>query len=204
MRRRPLHVEQGRTVELQELDRRPTRDLRRVGDPMEHRLTGEEPADPHAVQAPDELAVLPRLDAVRPTKLVQARVRGDERRVDPAVRAPRVGAAVHHVDEGRIHAELEAVDGAPQRAAPMEAVERDDPARVGRPPREHPPCVHGEQSAPVRREQSAGLEVGAHRDDLVGPGRGIHLGKVPDARRRLDRQRFDLGPGGYASNARAI
>ena len=110
MRRRPLHVEEGRAVEPQELDGRPARDLRRVGDPMEHRLAREEPADAHAVQAADELAVLPRLDGVRPTQLVQARVRVDERRVDPSVRTARVGAAQHHVDEGRVHAELEAVD----------------------------------------------------------------------------------------------
>ena len=207
MGRRPLHVEQGRTVELQELDRRPARDLRRVGDPVEHRLAREEPADADAVQPADERAVLPRLDRVRPAELVQPRVRVDERRVDPTVRSPRVGAPEHDVDERGVDADLEAADRAAQRAAAVEAVERDDPARIGRPPRERAPGVHREQSPAVRREQRARLEIGADRDDLVVAGRRVGVGEVPDARRRFDRHlgsRPSTASVRYASNARAI
>src|SRR5690349_17562641 len=121
----PLHVEERGAVQPQELSGGPARDLRRVGDAVEHRLAREEPTDAHAVQTARELTALPRLDAVRPTELVQTGVRVDERGVDPTVWSRRVGTAEHDVDERGVDANLEAPDGAPQRGGGPEAVERD-------------------------------------------------------------------------------
>ena len=56
----------------------------------------KKPADRDAVQAADQLAVVPGLDAVRPPEPVQLAVRGDERLVDPTVRVgpdPRTRAS---------------------------------------------------------------------------------------------------------------
>src|SRR3954454_184482 len=83
--RRPLDVEQLGTVHPQQLDGRPARDLRRVGDAVEHRLAREEAPDAQALEPARELAVAPRLDAVRPPELVQPGVRVYERLVERAV-----------------------------------------------------------------------------------------------------------------------
>ena len=46
---------------------------------MEHRFAGEEPVDADAVQPSGELTVaVEHLDAVRPSELVQSRIRRDE------------------------------------------------------------------------------------------------------------------------------
>ena len=64
----PLHVDEPSRVAvgMDPLDEADEGDLRRVPDRVEHRLPREQAADRDAVQAPDELAVLPGLDAVRP------------------------------------------------------------------------------------------------------------------------------------------
>ena len=59
-------------------------------DPVEHRLAGEQAADRDAVQAADQLAVLPGLHRVRPAQLVQPGVGREDLVVDPgAVAAGR-------------------------------------------------------------------------------------------------------------------
>ena len=90
VRGHPLHVEQPpvHAVGGQQLDQADQRHLRRVADPVEHRLAREQPADPHAVQPAGELAVAPRLDRVRPAQPVQLAVRrGDVAGDPPASRA---------------------------------------------------------------------------------------------------------------------
>ena len=173
----------ARAVEPQQLDRRPARDLRRVGHAVEHRLAREEPADAHAVEPADELAVAPRLDAVRPAQLVQARVRVDERLVDPAVRAARIGAAAHHRVERGVDPDLEARGSrarsdaaargtrrAGSRRADRATTTRATPsARIGNRPRRYAAStVPGSRSAPTAMI-------------VVGSVRGVGIGQVPDA-----------------------
>jgi hypothetical protein len=125
---------------------------------------------------------------------VQPRVRGHEGVVDPAARTPPVGAAAHHVLERGVDAHLEPLDRPAQRPADVHTVEGYDPAGIGRPPPDRP-CraeSHREQARAVRREQRAGLEVGADPGDLVlvrGGGRR----QVPRGRRRLDRHPAEHG-----------
>ena len=59
VRGRPLHVEQRRAASSQPVDEVDQRDLRRVGRAVEHRLAGEQAADPDAVQPADQLARTP-------------------------------------------------------------------------------------------------------------------------------------------------
>ena len=162
-------VEQHRAVDPQQLDRCPARDLRRVAHAVEHRLPREQAADPHAVEPADQRAVAPGLDAVRPTELVQPAVRGDERLVDPAVRARRVRAAAYHRLERWFDAHLEARDRAAQRAAAVEAVERDHTARSGDHQASTPSTRIGNRPAPVCIEHRARLEVTPDRNHVVGP-----------------------------------
>jgi len=51
---------------------------------MEHRLAREESAEGQTIKATDELSVAPRLDRVRPSKLIQAGVRRGDPGGDPA------------------------------------------------------------------------------------------------------------------------
>ena len=131
----------------------------------------------------------PRLDAVRPTQLVQPRVRVDERLVDPTVRTARIGARAHHVARTRCRrGSRNAGSRARNDRLHVEAVERDDAARIGRPPREHAVGAHREEPAPVRVEHRARLEIATDRDHLVASPRR-RIGKLPTRRRRLDRHR---------------
>ncbi len=168
MRGGPLHVEQGGAAGAQHVDEVHQGHLRRVGAPMEHRLPGEQATDRHAVQPAGELAVgRPRLDAVRPPEHEQAPVCGADRAVDPAMGARRVRAGVDDAVEGRVDPHLVPGARAAQRPAHLQAVERQHPARVGRPPRHgaRPTQGHREQAAAVGGEQGAWLEVGADPDD---------------------------------------
>src|SRR5205085_1718864 len=89
----------------QQVDQPHQRDLRRVSLTLEHRLAGEESADRDAIQAADQAAFVPGLDAVCPAKLEQAKVSHLDRIIDPLPWA--IGAGIHHlcesgVDRGRI------------------------------------------------------------------------------------------------------
>ena len=191
MRRRPLNVEERRAAAAQQLDERGKRGLPAVGDAVEHRLRREQAANRDAVHAARQRAVrCPRFDAVRPAQLVQTGVRVDEVVVDPAVRPGRLGARPHDVRERAVDRDGEPPAGAAQRPALVEAVEREDPARVGRPPRDRsaPADAHREQTAAVRGEQRARLQVGADTDDLRLVG-GVGRRQQPGRRRRLDGHR---------------
>ena len=115
------------------------RDLRGVGDPVEHRLAGEEPADRDAVQAADELAVPPGLDRVRPAQLVQPRVgrRGSARR---SRRPSRAGSAQAAITSSKAVSTRTSIRRTrlPQRAGDPQPVERQHPALHRRPPQQRP------------------------------------------------------------------
>ena len=128
--------------------RRDERDLRGVGGRVEHRLAGEEPADAHAVEAADELAVGVALDRVGPAHVVEAEVGLDELRRDPAAGAAGIGAAHHDVGEARVPADLEARRAAAQRARRC-AARRAAGRRAGR-ARTTPRCAGRAASGTAR------------------------------------------------------
>src|ERR1700730_17838098 len=110
------------------------RNLRGVARPGEHRLATEQPADPYAVEAPDQPAVVPGFEGVRPAESVQVLVRTAHRRHDPGAVAvgPRSGAAVE--DGGEVTVDPGLVAPIPDRpgeaAADAEPVRHDDGARI--------------------------------------------------------------------------
>ena len=82
---------------------------------MEHRLAGEEGADAHAVEAPDQRSLLViGLERVRPPEQVQLPVGGDERRGDPRSGTTRIGTLQDDVAERRVPADVVPPHAAPQ------------------------------------------------------------------------------------------
>jgi hypothetical protein len=117
-------------------DQRDQRGDRRAGACMEHRLPRKIRAQGHAVDATDELAVLPGFHRVSEPQIVQLAVGSDHVRRYPrprGIRAARVGAGSYHTFEVTVHAQLKSTRGCGARennAAPF--VEHH--ARVGREP----------------------------------------------------------------------
>ena len=173
-----------------------------VGLAVEHRLPGEQATDRHAVHArrpAGRRARSPR-ECAQPSS-VQPEVRRRDRAVDPAAGPGRVGAAVHHRLERRVHPQLEPARrtgaatgrraGGPPGARPR--LNRTEPVRrrlrrTGR---------HREQAPPVGRQQRARLEVGADRDQVVVPGRSARgrettsaTAEAPRARRHRSARRI--------------
>ena len=91
----------------QQLDEPEQRRLRGAGPRVVHRLGREEAAARDAVEPAGEPFLVPGLDRVRPARLVQPRVGGDEVVVDPAVRPARVGTAADHLGERGVDPDLE-------------------------------------------------------------------------------------------------
>ena len=107
VRRCPLDIEEAiAPCRLEVPDEPEQRRLRGSAAPVELRLRGEEAAHPDTVEPAREPGLVPRLDGVRPAELVQARVRLDERRVDPAVGSSRVGAFADHLGKRRVDPDL--------------------------------------------------------------------------------------------------
>ena len=74
---------------------------------MEHRFTSEHAVDGHAIEAADQLVVVPGLHAVGPTQFVEAHVRRDELVVDPTVWPVGVGTRAHHALEVGVEPHVE-------------------------------------------------------------------------------------------------
>ena len=98
----PLDIDQSGVVVDQPVGEGGDRSLGRVGHRVELRLRGEQSADPDPVQPADEPIVAPRLDAVRPTKVVQPPVGRSDPVVDPAIGTARVGAPFDDRVERRV------------------------------------------------------------------------------------------------------
>ena len=82
---------------------------------VELRLGREQAADPDAVEPSGEPVLVPGLDGMGPAELVQPGVGGNERRVNPAVRALWVGAGTDDVAEGGVDPDLVPTRCPPQR-----------------------------------------------------------------------------------------
>src|SRR5262249_14957092 len=100
----------------------------------------------------------------------------DEGRRDPAARARRIAAGTNHGSEARVDTDLVALGTLPERPGDAKTVERQDPPRVGRPPRGGAAKfreAHRKQAAAVRRKGRRPLELAARANHaLIGPRRG--------------------------------
>ncbi len=172
MRRQPLRIEEPplRSVRgRHEVDEGHERDLRGVSPVVKHRLGGKESTDRDAVNASREAVVVPGLDRMCPPELVQARVCAYQRLIEPGTGSRWVGTSPDHVSEGSIDADLEPALCSPEASGDPEAVEGDDRARCGRPPRQAAVVTwHREEPDAVGGKQRSRLEVGASRHRVVG------------------------------------
>src|SRR5262245_62083498 len=85
------------------------RHLRGVALAAEHALSEEGGAYRHAIEAADQLAVVPAFDAVGVAACEQLAIKGEDRLVDPAfgMTRPGLGAGAHGFSEGGVGADLE-------------------------------------------------------------------------------------------------
>ena len=99
---------------------------------------------------------------------------------------------VDHLGERGVDPDLEPAGRAPQRPRDPQPVEGQHPAAYGREPHIGSPRRarrHREQAPPVRRQQRARAQVGAHRDQVVVGVEPPHSREPPGARRRLHSHR---------------
>src|SRR6185437_3767922 len=133
----PLRVEQDEPALAQPFDERHQCDLRGVGGAMEHRFAEECAAKRHAVEAADQLLVLPGLDRVSEALVVQQAIAVQDLVVDPGtIFVPLLGAGTDDRPEVGVHADGKAPlaneSGQPPRG--VKSVERNDAARIRRIP----------------------------------------------------------------------
>ena len=167
-----LRVEQFEAARDQPRHQMHQRHLRGVAGAMKHALAEERAAEADAVQAADQIVILPDLDAVAMPELVQPDIEIADALVDPGVVAAglRRGTAGDHRLEGGVDGDGEGVGAhrARQARGDAKAVERD-------------------HAAHFRLDPEQGRIVGAfgHREDAAGIGAQQHFGR-------------DVGRGGVA------
>ena len=158
-----LGVEQLEAARDQPRHQMHQRHFRGVAGAMEHALAEEGAAEADAIEAADEVAVLPDLDAVAVPELVQPDIEIADALVDPGVVAAwlRRRAAGDDGLEGGIDGDAEGIraHGAGQPRGDAEAVERN-------------------HAAHFRLDPEQGRVIGAlgHREDAAGIGPQQHFG----------------------------
>ena len=78
-------------------------DFRRVGGAAEHALSAEHPVEAHAIEAADQLAVLPAFDRMGMARGMQGAITGGDPFADPAIRMAGPGGRAggdHIVERG--------------------------------------------------------------------------------------------------------
>ncbi len=195
----PLHVEQPARVAVgrQQPDQADQRHLRRVGLAVEHRLPGEQPADGHAVQPADQVAVAPGLDAVGQAELGAAG--GRRARPSRVIQRPsREGSAQAATTsvEGGVDPHLEPRQRPAQRPADPQARRaagrRAGPATTSRPGR----CPAGRGPSGTGRWRRPPAACPATGRPRCRPG-------PPPARRRRAAARTRRRPRGSTTPARS-
>src|SRR5690242_9173695 len=132
---RHLDVEQDKTALAKMLNQMVERHLRRIADTVEHRFTGEQSGNGHAINAADQALSLPALNTVRVRLFVQPHVCLDEVRADPGALSPgsRCGATFDDLAKSAVNRDFEG--GLPnhprQTSRDMEPVQVKNGAWVG-------------------------------------------------------------------------
>ena len=95
MRCDELAIEQDEMADLEPRHQPGQGDLRRIGHPAEHRFPKESPSELHAVEAPDQLSVVPAFDRMGVPHRVEPERGPFDHLVDPGL-VP-VGAGQQHL-----------------------------------------------------------------------------------------------------------
>src|SRR5260221_3953909 len=135
-----LAVDHAAAVAAQALDQLHQRHLGGIRGAREHRLAEEHLPERDSVEPALEASVVPRLDAVRETELMQADVAFDHLGHDPCsgLSLAPAGAGLDHLAERGVHARLlrAAIDAPGERARNPELGREEHHARIGRPPQD--------------------------------------------------------------------
>jgi len=161
-----LAIQQFEPAGLEARDQMRERDLGGVPCAAEHAFAEEGRAQPHAIEAADELVVLPGFDRMGVTAPVQFGISGFDIGVDPGVGAARgrLRAMRHDFAERLVDGDGVAIrpDRLGERMREMETIEREhaallrfdpeDIVRIARARhREHPDGVSAQQEVRVER-----------------------------------------------------
>jgi len=165
-----LAVEQFESADLQARDQISERDLGRVIGAAEHALAEKGAAQPHAVEAADQLVARPGFDRMGIAAAMQLRISDLDIGIDPGVGAAcgRLGTVRHHRAEGAVdrHRITVRPDRLGERVREVEAVEREDATFLGLDPedvvgiagarhREYPDGVSAQQQVRIQRGHRA-------------------------------------------------
>lgn len=165
VRRRHLGIEETEAAPAKTVHEMHQRHLRGVAHTVEHRLPEKGPAEPHAIESADEVAVLPAFHAVRMPPVVEPAVGVHQLLRDPR-RFPsggRLGAGAHDRLEGGIDANLKPrlPNDTGQRTRHVEGIEREDGARIRGVPVDLAVFLgigHRKETVAVRVEKEVGRE----------------------------------------------
>jgi len=167
----PLHVEQRHPALAHQLHQEHQRHFRCVTLQVEHRLAGEQPVDPHAVEAARELPLpIEDFDAVRPTERVQLGKGLNDLGGDPRPLARGIPASPDDVDKAGVDADAVSPGALLHRPGDPKRIERQDATGIGRPPGQYPSGrlnLHRKQPLAIRGDECRRLEVGADGDEIV-------------------------------------
>ena len=148
------------------------RRLRCVAGSSEHGFPKEHPTHRHAVEASDELPVLPCLDRPRMAEPVQPAVGANHLPGYPgrALRGARHGTAPDDISESAVGAEGEMTppQGLAQASGDPQVLGKEHRTRIGAPPEHRLPLAEpGEDAAAVRAQQAFGSQIAARREQSV-------------------------------------
>src|SRR3569832_2509174 len=149
------------------------RELGGSGLAAEHRFAVEHPADRHAVEAADQLAVTPGFHRMRIAGIEQAAIGRNHRRRDPGAAGlfAGFGARSHHVRKRGVDAHLETAisDAFGEGAGYADLVRHQYHARVGTPPQDRLTGVEpGEDAVTIGIQQAIYRQIAAHRQQAIG------------------------------------
>lgn len=186
-----LDVEEPDPGSIQRVHGGGQRDLGHVGPSVELALRCEQPSDLDPVDAADELAVAPDLEAVRRAEIVQSPVGGTHLGQDPGPLAALLPAGRDHLAERAVEAQLEPTPAHRPLEAPrhVQRLATQHAARVRTPPeRRQPLLVPGEDPVPVRGEDPQRLEPAPERDQTLF----VEPARIGEDRRPARRQRHRI------------
>lgn len=179
---RHLAVDEDEAGVAQMADQRDEADLGSVVGAAEHRFAEEQPAHGQAVEAADQLSLLPDLHGVGNSAQVQLLVGQLHRRGDPGAVGvvTRRGTSLDHRPEVTVESDFEALlaQALGQAAGNVQFVGEQDGARVGRPPEDRLAIlVPGEAAVAIGCDQALRIEVAAGREQPVGLLQGLVEGR---------------------------
>ena len=171
--REHLDVEEQKIPAPEVFDQVVKSDFRGIVGTVEHGFASEKAANRDAINAADELVILPAFDAMGVALRVELRISFKELACDPR-RAPSgagSGAAFHNFVKSAINCNLEgaSADDFGKAVGDVKLIELKDSTGIGRPPRDGL-VGPGENTAAIREQEARNRQVAADRDKTLGAG----------------------------------